>query len=32
MFDGLTRKLPLKLTRTRTFANGNVLLWYQPAA
>lgn len=30
MFDGLKEKLPLKLTKTRTFANGNVLLCYQP--
>jgi dihydrofolate reductase len=32
MFDGLSRKLALKLTKTRAFANGNVLLSYEPAA
>jgi dihydrofolate reductase len=31
MFDGMTKKLPLKLTKTRTFDNGIVLLWYEPA-
>lgn len=30
MFDGITGKLPLKLTRTRAFNNGNVLLCYEP--
>jgi dihydrofolate reductase len=30
MFDGVTKKLPLKLTKTRSFANGNVVLWYEP--
>ena len=32
MFDGIKGKLPLKLTRTRTFSNGNVLLYYAPTA
>ena len=32
MFDGLKAKLPLKLTKTRTFRNGNVLLCYEPLA
>jgi len=32
MFDGIKEKLPLKLTKTRTFGNGNVLLWYEPMA
>lgn len=32
MFDGIKEKLPLKLTKTRTFGNGNVLLFYEPAA
>ncbi len=32
MFDGLKEKLPLKLTKTRAFGNGNVLLCYQPQA
>jgi dihydrofolate reductase len=31
MFDGVTKKLPLKLTKTRAFANGNVVLSYEPA-
>lgn len=30
MFDGVKRKLNLKLTTTRTFANGNVFLRYEP--
>lgn len=29
MFDGIKEKLNLKLTRTRSFANGNVLLCYE---
>lgn len=32
MFDGVKEKLPLKLTKTRAFGNGNVLLCYEPAA
>jgi dihydrofolate reductase len=32
MFEGIKEKLPLKLTRTRAFGNGNVLLCYEPAA
>ena len=30
MFDGIKEKLALKLTRTRAFANGNVLQCYEP--
>lgn len=29
MFDGMKEKLKLKLTSTRTFGNGNVLLCYE---
>ncbi len=32
LFDGVSKRLPLKLTKTRAFANGNVLLCYEPAA
>jgi dihydrofolate reductase len=32
MFDGLKEKLPLKLKKSRTFGNGNVLLCYEPMA
>ena len=32
MFDGVEEKLSLKLTNTRTFGNGNVLLCYEPMA
>ncbi|MGH7949559.1 MAG: dihydrofolate reductase family protein, partial [Candidatus Binataceae bacterium] len=32
MFDGINEKLALKLTKTRTFGNGNVLLCYEPMA
>jgi dihydrofolate reductase len=31
MFDGVNKKLDLKLVRSRTFGNGNVLLCYAPA-
>jgi dihydrofolate reductase len=30
MFDGVKEKLNLKLTKTRVFGNGNVLLCYKP--
>ena len=30
LFEGANEKIPLKLTRTRTFDNGNVLLCYVP--
>jgi dihydrofolate reductase len=30
MFEGIKDKLPLKLTKTRSFCNGNVLLCYEP--
>lgn len=30
MFDGIKERLLLKLTKTRTFGNGNVLLCYEP--
>jgi dihydrofolate reductase len=32
LFDGLAKRLSLRLTRTRAFSNGNVLLCYEPAA
>ena len=32
MFDGVQKKLALKLTKTRAFGNGNVLLCYEPLA
>jgi len=32
LFDGLRKKLTLKLTRTRAFGNGNVFLRYEPLA
>jgi dihydrofolate reductase len=32
MFEGMKRRLNLTLKRTRAFANGNVVLWYQPTA
>jgi dihydrofolate reductase len=31
MFEGLKEKLPLKLAKTRSFRNGNILLCYQPS-
>ena len=30
MFHGIKEKLTMKLTKTRTFGNGNVLLCYEP--
>lgn len=32
LFDGVKDRLSLKLTKSRVFGNGNVLLWYEPAA
>ena len=32
MFEGIEEKIDLKLTRTRAFDNGNVLLCYEPIA
>lgn len=32
LFEGVEKKLPLKLAKSRTFGNGNVLLCYEPAA
>jgi dihydrofolate reductase len=32
MFDGLSRKLTLKLKKSQPYANGNVLLSYEPGA
>jgi len=31
LFEGITEKHPLKLIKSRTFNNGNVLLRYEPA-
>jgi len=31
MFDGVKEKVDLKLTNSRTFANGRVVLTYEPA-
>jgi dihydrofolate reductase len=32
LFEGVKRKLPLKLARSRAFGNGNVVLFYEPVA
>jgi dihydrofolate reductase len=32
MFDGIKERLRLKLTKSRAFGNGSVVLWYEPAA
>jgi dihydrofolate reductase len=32
MFEGIQERLPVKLTKMRTFGNGNVLLCYEPRA
>ncbi|MFN8582257.1 MAG: dihydrofolate reductase family protein [Gemmatimonadaceae bacterium] len=31
MFDTVTDRLNLRLTQSRPFSNGNVVLWYEPA-
>ncbi|TAK63922.1 MAG: dihydrofolate reductase [Dehalococcoidia bacterium] len=31
MFEGVTRRLDLRLTRSHAFTNGSVVLWYEPA-
>lgn len=31
MFGSIQDKIPLKLTKTRAFTNGNVVLYYEPA-
>jgi dihydrofolate reductase len=31
MFDGIQERVPLKLTKSRAFGNGNVVLWYDLA-
>jgi dihydrofolate reductase len=31
LFEGVKRKLPMKLARSRAFGNGNVVLFYEPA-
>jgi dihydrofolate reductase len=31
LFETVERRLSLKLTNTRSFRNGNVVLWYEPA-
>jgi dihydrofolate reductase len=31
LFETVTSRLTLTLTRSRAFGNGNVVLWYQPA-
>ena len=30
LFEGVKRKLPMKLARSRAFGNGNVVLYYEP--
>jgi dihydrofolate reductase len=32
LFEGVKGKQPLTLKQTRSFNNGNVVLWYEPAA
>jgi dihydrofolate reductase len=32
LFEGVRKKLPLQLVKSRAFGNGNVVLFYQPAA
>lgn len=31
LFEGVTKRLPLRLTGSRTFGNGSVLMTYEPA-
>ncbi len=30
MFSGIKERIGLKLKESRTFSNGNVVLWYDP--
>jgi dihydrofolate reductase len=30
LFEGVKKKLPMKLTKSRAFGNGNVVLCYEP--
>jgi dihydrofolate reductase len=30
LFEGVKRKLPMKLTNSRAFGNGNIVLFYEP--
>jgi dihydrofolate reductase len=32
LFEGVKRKLPMKLAKSRAFSNGNVVLFYEPTA
>jgi dihydrofolate reductase len=32
LFEGVKKKLPMKLANSRTFSNGNVVLFYEPMA
>jgi dihydrofolate reductase len=32
LFETIKQKLPLKLTKSRPFSNGNVVLWYESVA
>src|SRR6202171_2695976 len=32
LFEGVKKKLPMKLARSRAFENGNVVLFYEPMA
>ena len=32
LFEGVRRRIPLRLLKTRAFSNGNVILYYEPAA
>jgi dihydrofolate reductase len=31
LFETVTGPMPLTLTKTRSFQNGNIVLWYEPA-
>ena len=31
LFEGVKERLSLKRTNSKTFGNGNVVLWYEPA-
>ena len=32
LFEGVEEKIALKLVQSRAFGNGNVVLYYEPAA
>ncbi len=32
LFEGVKKRLPMKLAKSRAFGNGNIVLFYEPVA